>query len=631
MKKLFAVVVMVCCGGLAAVAQFDTNAPHGRTLTNSTDGGGIGYSGYFYGDGHGLTNGYASNFFNLNSGPLPTGLLTGGTTNGGGHLLVVNNGKRYNTFDASALTNLNQFQVTPAGQPQDVNMGNLWRFYSTLTLSNRPVRIVSVTDLSGFPGGSLWNKGLRGVLGNAGGIISGNADDGDLLSSADSKVVQVPSTTDMSFYLFTWNYFQLTNTATLGFSRASGSGTGIADTNFFADTLEVRFLAQTNGGNFNIQTNIAGGGWGTLKTVSGLYNGTNYATTNFSVTPGYYSLRVVGSTATNLIIGGGLYNSAMSRGLLPTVLGLNGQSLRDITGAKTNLSWPFWSSLNPDLILVLDTDGVSTPSSFAAFNFMITNACPNADVVYVGNHLIDGQNTAAYNYQMRTNAIQYGRAFWDTAGHLNNASTQVLTNYGMMLADGVHLTTAGVNFLSSGLLQSLTAPFAGFAGPWHNDSSLTNSTENNLFNSGNTNWVGIGTTKPKSVLDINMIGESAPLNLGFSGTSPAIWFNNHPELPNDYAISGSANGTVINAPTDGAGWGIQFNFGGGSGNKMTLWPSGGLDISAFGAINPGAGGLLVSGLVTFVNSNAAPADATTPKSWMYVTNSGQRFSMPLYK
>lgn len=43
---------------------------------------------------------------NLVDGPIPSGLLTAGITNGAGHLLIVSSGQRWITFDGSALSNV---------------------------------------------------------------------------------------------------------------------------------------------------------------------------------------------------------------------------------------------------------------------------------------------------------------------------------------------------------------------------------------------------------------------------------------------------------------------------------------------------------------------------------------------
>ena len=95
-----------------------TNAANGAVF-EGTNGGfyysGIGtvsnnlsvLGGQFQGNGAGLTN-YAAINLAPGSGPIPSGVLTAGTTNGAGHLLVVNgNGNQYITYDGGAVTNLN--------------------------------------------------------------------------------------------------------------------------------------------------------------------------------------------------------------------------------------------------------------------------------------------------------------------------------------------------------------------------------------------------------------------------------------------------------------------------------------------------------------------------------------------
>ncbi len=52
---------------------------------------------------------------NLVYGPIPSGLLTAGTTNGAGHLLVINGGARYITFDGSLLSNVTALVLASRG------------------------------------------------------------------------------------------------------------------------------------------------------------------------------------------------------------------------------------------------------------------------------------------------------------------------------------------------------------------------------------------------------------------------------------------------------------------------------------------------------------------------------------
>lgn len=73
---------------------------------------------------------FGINTTNLVGGPIPSGLLTGGVTNGGGHLLVITNGARYVTYDGSLLTNITALVVASEGTNYGFN--NTRAFTNTL-------------------------------------------------------------------------------------------------------------------------------------------------------------------------------------------------------------------------------------------------------------------------------------------------------------------------------------------------------------------------------------------------------------------------------------------------------------------------------------------------------------------
>ncbi len=67
---------------------------------------------------------------NLVDGPVPSGLLTVGTTNGAGHLLIVSSGQRWITFDGSSLSNVTA--VVLASQGTNYGFSTARAFTNTL-------------------------------------------------------------------------------------------------------------------------------------------------------------------------------------------------------------------------------------------------------------------------------------------------------------------------------------------------------------------------------------------------------------------------------------------------------------------------------------------------------------------
>jgi len=117
-----------------AVAQADANPPGKMHMQGL--------------NGFGVTNLTASNAFNTATGPLPTGILTAGTTNGqsgmGGHLLQVVGGQRWNTFDAGSLTNVYGYYYsnsTAAGTALSVS--NCWAGKVLLSSGQKTYRITN--------------------------------------------------------------------------------------------------------------------------------------------------------------------------------------------------------------------------------------------------------------------------------------------------------------------------------------------------------------------------------------------------------------------------------------------------------------------------------------------------------
>lgn len=104
---------------------------------------------------------------NLIDGPIPSGLLTVGTTNGAGHLLITISGQRWMTFDGSALSNITALVLASQGTNYGFGTNraftntlgrNLWVQMSNATgtavfnrLGTNVIPIVSGGTNGGFP------------------------------------------------------------------------------------------------------------------------------------------------------------------------------------------------------------------------------------------------------------------------------------------------------------------------------------------------------------------------------------------------------------------------------------------------------------------------------------------------
>lgn len=104
--------------------------------------------GVFVGDGAAITNANAASLFASGTGPIPTGLLTAGTTNGisgaGGHLLQTVGGQRWNTYDAGSMTNVYGYSYsnsTSAGTALSVS--NCWAGKVLLSSGQKIYRITN--------------------------------------------------------------------------------------------------------------------------------------------------------------------------------------------------------------------------------------------------------------------------------------------------------------------------------------------------------------------------------------------------------------------------------------------------------------------------------------------------------
>lgn len=490
-RRFLAVLFLLAAWLPIARGQFDTNPPGVIPLTGiapqtefpvlvNSNGYVIFPTNFVGGQATNVTVRAGSNVTVTTNGPSD---WTIGSAGGGDPTTTTNIARA-----ATGITNANGVLVTNvvnvSGQPMNVNLGKLWKWQSALIYSNRPIRWLRVSDIDNWPGSSVSDANLGNLLGRTGGGLvptgGGTGDFGEGAFANGSAQAYQTARPAADIYVRSPGYWAITNNAQLVWFRRSG-GTGVADTNFLADKFSLAYVTEPLAGTFKIQTNLAGAGWGDFVTINAnTASATNIAITNLTFTAGYYSVRALGVTGTNRMISPQAYLSTTNT-LLAGTLPINSGGLYDVCGAATNNSWPYYAMLNPDLITILDTTGSFTNASiFGQLEQMLTNACPNADVIYIGQHKVSDAVEAdpttsewLANQQWKAAAIQYGRGFFDTWNYLGtDVPAQVAA--GIMQNDNVHVTTGkGADFLNSALLREMMSPSLQWISPFGVSSQFT--------------------------------------------------------------------------------------------------------------------------------------------------------------
>jgi len=358
------------------------------------------------------------------------------------------------------------------GRANHANLDRLWSFQNTLEYSNRPVRILVVTDELGFPGDETFVTNLRRMFPTEGSMANGVGFSGGL-SYTRSNAFASGSTTAANVitnYINTDTRYWYTNGAAANCQRYP---VGSSDTNFLMDTISICYQTAPYAGTFQIQTNF-NGTWGNLTTIDTITAETNVAYTNI-VLPVLTNrtFRLLSLTGTNEFLGIGCWNSTTNDLLWGKFYINAGPTLETVATARTNCSWPWWKFLNPDLILILDSgflkvDGVDfrarMSNTVAKLELMWSNTCPLADVVHFGWVQTYGDNTTEYNAELYDQCIRWKRGFFDTAyyarlGDMTNAAYG-MTNRLLFQTDLVHPHGNGLGaaYLNNALWKELFQP-----------------------------------------------------------------------------------------------------------------------------------------------------------------------------
>jgi hypothetical protein len=524
--------------------------------------------------------------------------------------------------------------VAPAAPTGTVNGHRLAHFWTSLKRTNA-VRVMAFGDSVGDAKLNGMLPALQGLLPQAGGTFGGGFHWNLDAVTNTAGIATMPGDTNW------WvRYYWVSNTGQLVGHAASTTATG-NQTNVPADSAAVYYIEEPGAGSFKMSVSANAGAWTDLATVNADGGGYTGRATNFALALNYYRLKVEGlgggTSGRVKVITCGLWNDA-AHTLRVSYNTAPGQAWNDWTGVSTNVTWPLMAAEAPDLVLCEEkSDAEVQRTNLPAIERMWAAVAPGADVVYIGTTPIS-TNHPAYgdvvpqNAAMRAVAVENQRMYWDGYGCAPSFEEMVAlgwTRYPVESADptDVHLNGAGNTYLGGLLFRELALPAASVVGPSHTDAGLLG-TEVNLFNSGRTNRVGVGTASPLGRLDVvgSRNGSADHIVLdSFYNLSPAIWLNGE-GAGNNFALMGTATFTELNSPAGGVG----TYFGQGNLAQMRLWPSGGLEIGSYGATDPGAGNVLVSGSkitlggVTITTGAGAPTGAE-PNGSLYLRTDGTMY------
>lgn len=488
--------------------------------------------------------------------------------------------------NGSNVTNAFNAYVVGA-QSGSFGFNRLTHLWSKLQDGTTPPIYLTFTDQGSYPGDGKWVAGWDGVLGRNGGLFPRGGSEGDYQEDLNAGTLRVQ---DLTTWVRSGGLLNLFSTNVATWHRRS---TGTA-TNFFMDTCKILYVIEPGAGTFLVQTNINGGGWTTVNTIS--CNGTLAGgVTNYTWPVGNYSVRVSGATGKTRVDSGILYYSTTNAAVHGQI-SIGSLSLSDLTNCPRAVTDPWLTAMNPTLVMVMDTDVARTPPYYPNVEAIWNADTTNADIIYSGNHRVVGASQPillAQNIQTRTNALLYGRAFFDLDYEIGTNTDEQLTlniiqGAGDGDADSIHLKTPKGTDLANARLWN-QVKYNMIQGN-HVD-PLFNGDEVHLLNSAKTNLLGIGTTTPVgrlSIYDPSFGGANDILSFGslFNGTvaigrGATFDFNNA-------LVYGSSANTVINSPSAGTLFFEQTQ----NTPMGQFMPSKGLAVStSFSPVDPGAGGI----------------------------------------
>ena len=218
-----------------------------------------------------------------------------------------------------------------------------------------------------------------------------------------------------------------------------------------SDRLALYWVAQSEGGSFDLLVSENAGPWVKQFTLDGYSPTPEGRFTNLTVSLREHRIKVASSSGTNFIIGPELVNT-VTNGLHLAWLDYPGLAVSDVVAVPLAVREPILRAFAPDLLIWHFKEG---PSFFPQFTAALAEneawfkrAAPQMDVLYLGTPFADDggeAHTAEGNTIVRSFALEQGRAFLDcmTPG----ISYEWLRDHNYM-ADAVHPNSAGSEFLA---------------------------------------------------------------------------------------------------------------------------------------------------------------------------------------
>jgi len=219
------------------------------------------------------------------------------------------------------------------------------------------------------------------------------------------------------------------------------------------DEVGVFWVARPDGGLFQLSA-VEGSTIVPLLTLDGQSPTPMGCHTNVSLPRAYRGLRADGLSGTNVLVGARLVDTA-GVGICTAFLTRDGQNLNKIFSYSTNVLYPLFSAINPQLVVwhmkeLGDIGETSLSNRLYDLEAMWKACVTNGDVVYIGTPYQSSDRTQTFtpiqNRLIRQAAVRDNRAYIDCMTPC--VSYDVMTQY-RILDDTVHPSPLGNSFMAN--------------------------------------------------------------------------------------------------------------------------------------------------------------------------------------
>jgi hypothetical protein len=323
-----------------------------------------------------------------------------------------------------------------------INRDKLERFSEAFAHRQVPVRVLSFGDSMANSYESITMHLVLKMLPKRplAGVSFNNFRNTALWNSTNGTTIAPPSP-----FWFSYQFRVPQGSSVWWENQADARGT-------LSDRLGLYWVAQPNGGTFDLQISERGGAWTKVLTLDGYSAALQGRVTNLTVALREYRLQVTSVTGTNYIIGPELVNTT-SNGLHAAWMNYDGIDLAQVMAVPAAVRDPILGAFAPDLLIWHFKEDPAQPqflTGLAEHEAWFKGASPQTDVLYIGTPYSEdafgGAKTVDHNRGVRRLALENGRAYLDcmTPG----ISYEWLRDHGYTL-DVVHPNYAGSEFLAN--------------------------------------------------------------------------------------------------------------------------------------------------------------------------------------